>query len=525
MVPLVYRMFKPFTNGSALIFVLHRFNDPANAVQGHSPEFLDQALLFLAHEGYNFVSLADVIRSARGEAPPLNRAVCFTMDDGFVDQATIAAPIFKKHSCPVTCFLITGFIDGYLWPWDDQVRHLFITTPHDKIDVDLGRRVLSYDFTQRSRIESARSFRELCKALPEEQMLETVAALSRACGIPLSPFPPKAHQPMTWETVRSLEQQGITFASHGVTHRIIARMTPERAKAEMTESWARLKTELSDPLQAFCFPTGRWNREFAARELTVLSETAYQAAVSTDPGYVSFRQRTDAWQSVILNRFTFPDDKTILIQYCSGIEHMKTWLRTIPFSTFHDRFGGKTGFLRFCNYQIRYTLGYFRELGQIDWMRVTRLVFVCKGNICRSAFAEAVARQRGISAVSYGVATRGGDPAEPRAVAMAQEHGVDLMRHVTQRTDDYLPRDGDLIVAMEPSHLDALNASGVNETDVQQTLLGLWSSKTSPYIHDPYTANDVYFRRCFFSIVEAVRTLEKRLSLVAVVTAEHQEAN
>lgn len=523
--PLVYRLFKPLTRSSALIFLLHRFEDPANGVQGHSAAFLDEALTFLKREGYNFVALADLIRSARGETPPLERAVCFTMDDGFMDQATIAVPIFKKHNCPVTVFLITGFIDGQLWPWDDQVRHLFMATPHDKIDINLGSRTLSYDFTQHSRIETARLFRELCKALPEEQMLDAVRALSEACSLPLTSSPPKAYQPMTWDTARSLEQQGVTFASHGVTHRIIARMTLERAKDEMTESWTRLKAELSNPLQAFCFSTGRWNRDFTARELAVLSDTDYQAGVSTDPSYVSFSPDSTAQHPIVLSRFTFPDDKTTFVQYSSGIEHMKTWLRTTPFSTLHDRFGGKTGFMRFCNYQIRYALGLFHGLRQIDWTRVTRLVFVCKGNICRSAFAEAVAHRAGINSISYGVDTRGGDPAEPRAVAMAREHGVDLTSHITQRTDDYVPRDGDLILAMEPDHLTALNKNRETESGAQRTLLGLWQPSPNPYIHDPYSTNDVYFMGCFTGIVNAVREIEERFSAVAVVTVQPQETH
>lgn len=524
--PPVYRLFKPFTRGSAIVFVLHRFEDTHNGVQGHSPALLDEALTFLRREGFNFVSLAALIKSARGETPPLERAVCFTMDDGFLDQATIAAPIFQKHNCPVTGFLITGFIDGQLWPWDDQVRYLFTSTAKPKLAVDLGSRVLQFDLTQRSRLEAARAFRELCKALPEDQLLDAVNALADACGVSLPVTPPVAYQPMTWDTLRKLEQQGFTFGSHGVSHRILARMTTERVKAEMHESWARLTTELSNPLPVYCFSTGRRHREFTDRELALLQGTPYQAAVSTDPGYVEYVPRSHAVAPLVLDRFTFPEDKTALIQYCSGIEHMKTWLRTTPFSTVHNRFGGKSGLVRYGSYQAQHWLGQFRELKRIDWDRITRLVFVCKGNICRSAFAEGVARRAGLNTVSYGVDTRGGDPAEPRAVAMAREHGIDLERHITQRTDDYTARPGDLIVAMEPDHLRLLNAASAPNNGAQQTLLGLWQAMPSPYIHDPYAASDEYFRRCFAGIIEAVEGVRTRLSPSAAMLGQQtQEAH
>ena len=40
---------------------------------------------------------------------------------------------------------------------------------------------------------------------------------------------------------------------------------------------------------------------------------------------------------------------------------------------------------------------------QIKWEDVDRLVFVCTGNICRSAYAEYKARSLGMSATSFGI--------------------------------------------------------------------------------------------------------------------------
>ena len=68
-----------------------------------------------------------------------------------------------------------------------------------------------------------------------------------------------------------------------------------------------------------------------------------------------------------------------------------------------NNYGSKRGFLRTWKYKTIYQLGGFREYRNIDWDAIERLVFVSKGNICRSAYAEAVARSLDIKAVSCGV--------------------------------------------------------------------------------------------------------------------------
>src|SRR5688500_3052052 len=68
------------------------------------------------------------------------------------------------------------------------------------------------------------------------------------------------------------------------------------------------------------------------------------------------------------------------------------------------------------------------------------VVFVCHGNIIRSALAEALMRRHGAAAaggpfdrtVSAGLAARPGREADPRAVAAARALGVDLAAHRAQ---------------------------------------------------------------------------------------------
>ena len=68
-----------------------------------------------------------------------------------------------------------------------------------------------------------------------------------------------------------------------------------------------------------------------------------------------------------------------------------------------QKYGSKQGLLYCCLSKILFHLGYFNSLKKIDWTSVERLIFVCKGNICRSAYAEALARSAGVESLSFGL--------------------------------------------------------------------------------------------------------------------------
>jgi protein-tyrosine-phosphatase len=68
-----------------------------------------------------------------------------------------------------------------------------------------------------------------------------------------------------------------------------------------------------------------------------------------------------------------------------------------------------------------------------------KVLFVCAGNICRSPFAEGLARrlaaERGLDVefASAGEIALDGDRCSADAVAAAREHGVDLSSHRARR--------------------------------------------------------------------------------------------
>ncbi|MBE0549176.1 MAG: phosphotyrosine protein phosphatase [Rubrivivax sp.] len=139
----------------------------------------------------------------------------------------------------------------------------------------------------------------------------------------------------------------------------------------------------------------------------------------------------------------------------------------------------------------------------------TRLVFVCLGNINRSAFAESVARELGANTCSIGLSTTTGAPAFHKTIRFAPEFGLDLAQHKATDIGDYEFEPGDLLLVMEVRHARRLVARGIPAESV--VLLGHWASPRRIHLHDPHVLSDAYFRTCFTLIRSAVHGLVGQL--------------
>ena len=304
----------------APIFFLHRQDAPGAGIHGHSVEFLREALGALRDSGAKFVSVRTMLeawKSGKGVGPDW---VAFTMDDGFADQETLFREAIRPMDCPVTIFLITGFLDRQLWPWDDQLVYAIRKARDVKTTVDLSGKSFALDLTTpRGRSQAIDVLREHCKATPLLDPYGVVARVASAVDVQVPVTPPEEFRAMSWDTARELERDGVDFAPHSISHRIFSRLSDDDSRTEIATSWKRLQSELKNPLPVFAWPTGR-RADFGARDMAIARSLGLQAAVSTIPDYAHVHRETPAENWFGLNRFALPDSVDSVLRYGSWVE-------------------------------------------------------------------------------------------------------------------------------------------------------------------------------------------------------------
>lgn len=487
------------------VLFMHRAQMDELGVCGHSPEYLRRMLSYLSKKGYVFLSLEQLLQE-KDFIFQERRGVIFTADDGFFDQAEVLAPVFMEFNCPLTIFLVSGFLDGKLWPWDDKVAYVFNNTAAPRISIEFSGNRLLYTLPNKSaRQQAIADFQRFGKTLPANQVTDLLGLLAQAAEVEIPDKPPLQYRSLTWEQARSLERQGVRFGGHSVSHRIFSRMHEEEARQEIVECVGRLRQELQYPLPIFAWPTGR-QQDFNELSCRLLREAGVKAAFSTEPGCVSREEFMDPEARYMLRRMSLRTDMMDVIQYVSWIEPFKMHLRALKQGVLERvRLFAKRKL-----YNFLLLSGRMHRYVQLDWGRIERLVFVCKGNICRSPYAEYKAKAMQLNAVSCGLRANGCAMANDEAIRQAIKRGIDLMPHTSKTPEMVQLTPSDLVVCMEPWQARDM-IERVASSGAQITLLGLWAQRKAPVIPDPYGRDRYSFAACFNEIDACLTFLADRL--------------
>ncbi len=219
------------------------------------------------------------------------RGIAVTFDDGYADNATVAAPLLAEAGLPATWFITTATLGHRRFWWDRLCRALLSSPIPDSIDVAVGGRSLWLDLRTPDARRAALAFlhRRLLP-LPPERIESTLADVLDALGTP-----PSGHDDITMsiEQLRqlaSLPSQEV--GAHTRTHAHLATQSADRQRDEITGSVRDLERLLHQPVTSFAFPFGGPGTvgPLAPR---LVADSGCQVACTTLPGRVG--RRTDRY--------------------------------------------------------------------------------------------------------------------------------------------------------------------------------------------------------------------------------------
>ncbi len=146
------------------------------------------------------------------------------------------------------------------------------------------------------------------------------------------------------------------------------------------------------------------------------------------------------------------------------------------------------------------------------------LLFICKGNICRSAYGHYYCvkmlstnkNSQHIDVTSAGLFAK--DKASPQiAISVAEERGVNMAQHIPAQVDEKTVQNADMVFVVEPKQKEELERK-YPECKEKIYLLAFfennWKQKYSGWhryhIEDPYGQERVQFAQCFERIERCV---------------------
>jgi peptidoglycan/xylan/chitin deacetylase (PgdA/CDA1 family) len=201
------------------------------------------------------------------------RAVAITFDDGYRDNHDVALPILRRHGVPATFYVATGFLSGGAM-FNDIVIEAVRRATGELDAAIVGERLPLPDVAARRQAISRILAR--IKAIEPTKRSEHAQQIAQRLGLESMD-----RQMMTPEEVRYIAASGMEVGAHTVRHPILCSLTPEQARAEITDSRRNLETLTGRSVRGFAYPNGRPGIDYGAEHVSMVREAGYFYGVST----------------------------------------------------------------------------------------------------------------------------------------------------------------------------------------------------------------------------------------------------
>lgn len=212
-----------------------------------------------------------------GERLPAD-TVAVTFDDGYDDNYRYAFPILRELGIPATFFVSTGHIDSgkpYAYDW---LVHAILRSQAPCLDVPELGLALRMPPDRPARRRLARLVLDRIKDLDDAQQAAAIARLEQAGKLSADAGHADC-RPMSWAQLRELHAAGFEIGSHGVHHRMLAKLPQPELEAELRDSKAVLERELGGAVTLLSYPVGG-DAAFDARVIAAANAAGYRAACS-----------------------------------------------------------------------------------------------------------------------------------------------------------------------------------------------------------------------------------------------------
>jgi peptidoglycan/xylan/chitin deacetylase (PgdA/CDA1 family) len=251
--------------------------EPTYAFYGTTPEAgrrgFERQVRFLRRWA-NVVPLRSALADLAAGRPLPPRAVALTFDDGYLDNATVAAPVLHAAGLPASFFLVPGFLSDTAPVWWEQLGWAFAHATTPEVTWEGVRHDTA---SPGARQEANYQVGDALKLLDAQDRLAAVAELR---GRLAPEGPPLGRQFLDWDEARTFLRLGHEIESHTCAHPILSRETGPAQSHELTASRRELAEHFQRPVDVLAYPNGR-AQDYSETTVRLADEAGYAFAVTT----------------------------------------------------------------------------------------------------------------------------------------------------------------------------------------------------------------------------------------------------
>jgi len=244
-----------------VIFLLHGvINQRRHAIRNYTRKHLplDDFVAFLQDvmRVGTAVSMDDIVAANRQGGPLPKRAFAITFDDGFRNNADVAAPVLDDFGVPATFYVTTGFVGSEFRSWTDEIEAALESSGvvqlaglFDEIDgsyASVPQKIVLMD--------RIRAYVKGSNTIDPYQFVARVIESMASRG---GPFDQDLDAKLGWDQVRLLAEHSLfTIGGHSHTHRTLSFLSIEELENEISTSVRLLTDATNKKIVHYSYPEG-----------------------------------------------------------------------------------------------------------------------------------------------------------------------------------------------------------------------------------------------------------------------------
>lgn len=203
-----------------------------------------------------------------------------TLDDGYEDNFTVAAPVLRRLGVAAGFYVVSDYVGTDRLFWWEVLARMVRASREPLVDLAsavpemMGSLGLPPTLSLGSEAERDIAYERLSAALraePQAAIPARIQRLAEALDV-RTREEGRDYGLMSWRQLRELAHQGFEIGGHTATHCNLAGAAPETLKVEISAAVECLQRELEAPVLTFAYPYGR------SHHYDVSAEKAVEAA-------------------------------------------------------------------------------------------------------------------------------------------------------------------------------------------------------------------------------------------------------